>query len=156
MVELLTPAIVLNQNTFRQCHLAVRDLEEATAGSIVSCHEIIAAECVLAGLAFVEDVVAFLILHDLLYVSPTAEVIPPHGLEAELVTSLLLESRKRIGHIVELGPLTDCVQTVLAVIDGLSVRKFGMHQKHVCETEPYERLGQTCLLVVVAAVEECE
>lgn len=88
-VGAIAPARVLLQDTFRQRHLILRNLEETATGLAVALHEVV-GEGIHALDTLVQDGVAHLVLHLLLYITPTAQVVPAESLEAELIATLLL------------------------------------------------------------------
>lgn len=89
------PARILLEDTLGENDLALRDLEETAARSLVTVHKLmVALELVDAGILLVLDRITFLILHDFRYITPTAEVVPADCFEAEFVAALLLEGIK--------------------------------------------------------------
>ena len=113
-VGTVAPAGILFQDTFRQRHLILRDLEEAATGLIVTLHEVV-GERILTGNTLIRDMVAHLILHLLLDITPTAQVVPAQRLEAEFITTLLLQVLQTVGDVWQSGTLTDSIEAALSV-----------------------------------------
>ena len=101
----------------------------------------------------VEYLVAFLVLYNLLHITPTAKVIPTESFEAELESSFLLEISEAVIDVRKVCPLTHCIQTAFPVVDDSTVSELGVHKQNVCKAKPYEGLGKSRLLIVFSSVE---